>query len=193
MHRYCSRASLSAKTLFRRELSTNPGRLSFRKTSIIAHSRFFSSFDRNSIIGEYGAYAEQYDESIRSPETFWKEASNSLHWFEEPKTTLQRNETNPHFHDWFPDGKINTSYNCLDVHVKAGRGDQIALIYDSPVTGTKETFTYKELLEEVSSFAGALQNDLGVQPGDRVVIYMPLIPQAAVAMLACSRIGTSFH
>lgn len=85
---------------------------------------------------------------------------------------------------------INTSYNCLDVHVKEGRGDQTALIYDSPVTDTKEQYTYSELLEQVSLFAGSLRNDLGVQPGDRVVIYMPLIPQAAIAMLACARIGT---
>lgn len=161
-----------------------------RKPSIVVNTRVFSSFERNSVRGEYGTYAKQYDESINSPETFWKEAANSLDWFEEPQITLQRNEDSSVLYDWFPDGKINTSYNCLDVHVKDGRGDQTALVYDSPMTGRKEKYTYSELLEKVSVFAGALQNDLGVQPGDRVVIYMPLIPQAAIAMLACARIGT---
>ena len=185
MHRLCSRALVTANNL-----GTKSGTFFRQKSPVKIPSRKFSSFDRNSIQGEYGAYAKQYDESIRSPETFWKEAANNLHWFEEPQTTLQQDESNPHLYDWFPGGKINTSYNCLDVHVQNGRGDQTALIYDSPMTGKKETHTYSELLEQVSAFAGVLQNDLGVQPGDRVVIYMPLIPQSAIAMLACSRIGT---
>ena len=192
MHRYCSQALVAERNIFRRELAIKSSGLLSRSSSVIIPSRCFASFDRNSIVGEYGAYAKQYDESIRSPETFWKEASNSLHWFEEPQTILQRDKSNSYLYDWFPDGMINTSYNCLDVHVKDGRGDQTALIYDSPMTGKKIKYTYSELLKKVSLFAGALQNDLGVQTGDRVVIYMPLIPEAAIAMLACARIGTYF-
>lgn len=190
VHRFCSRAPVPAKRISWREVSARSEAFFSHKPAVTISSRSLSTFDRNSIQGEFGAYAKQYDESITSPEGFWKEAANDLHWFEEPQTTLQQSETNPHLHDWFPDGKINTSYNCLDVNVQNGRGDQTALIYDSPVTNTKESYTYNELLEQVSAFAGVLQNDLGVQTGDRVVIYMPLIPQAAIAMLACSRIGT---
>ena len=148
----------------------------------------FASFDRSSIKGEFGSYAKEYDASINSSESFWKEAATALHWFQEPKIILQKDPNNSHLYDWFPDGKINTSYNCLDVHVQNGRGDQTALIYDSPMTDKKEKYTYSELLTKVSKFAGVLKT-LGVEPGDRVVIYMPLIPQAAIAMLACARIG----
>ncbi len=190
MHRFYSRASVAAKRIsWRGEVSKRSGAFLSHKPTVGISSRSFSTFDRNAIQGEFGAYAKQYDESITSPESFWKKAAKDLHWFEEPQTALQQSETNPHLYDWFPDGKINTSYNCLDVQVQNGRGDQTALIYDSPVTNTKESYTYSELLEQVSAFAGVLQNDLGVQPGDRVVIYMPLIPQSAIAMLACSRIG----
>ena len=148
----------------------------------------FASFDRSSIKGEFGSYAKEYDASINSSESFWKEAATALHWFQEPKIILQKDPNNSHLYDWFPDGKINTSYNCLDVHVQNGRGDQTALIYDSPMTDKKEKYTYSELLTKVSKFAGVLKT-LGVEPGDRVVIYMPLIPQATIAMLACARIG----
>ena len=190
MSRCCSQALGAKKKLCWKGLLIKNRSLLSCESSAIVSSRAFASFDRNSIQGKYGAYAKQYDESIHSPKTFWKEAANSLHWFEEPQTILQRDVKNSYLYDWFPDGKINTSYNCLDVHVNDGRGDQKALIFDSPMTGRKEEYTYNELLEKVSLFAGALQNDLGIQPGDRVVIYMPLIPQAAIAMLACARIGT---
>ena len=140
MHRYCSQALFAEKKIFRRELAIQSSGL----LSVIIPSRGFTSFDRYSIVGEYGAYAKQYDESIRSPETFWKEAAKSLHWFEEPQTTLRRDKSNSYLYDWFPDGMINTSYNCLDVHVKDGRGDQTALIYDSPMTGRKDEYTYKQ-------------------------------------------------
>ena len=146
-------------------------------------------FDRYSLQGEFGQYASEYDESIQNPTEFWAKAASSLHWFQEPQTIVQQNAENPLFYNYFPDGTINTSYNCLDVHVNSGRGDQTALIYDSPVTNTKYKLTYSELLEQVSLFAGALKDELGVVAGDRVVIYMPMIPQAIVAMLACCRIG----
>jgi propionyl-CoA synthetase len=147
--------------------------------------------NRDDIRGEFGAYQVEYNRSLQDAEGFWKDAANALTWFEEPKTILkQRYDNNPYFYDWFSDGTLNVCYNCLDVHVQNGRGDQTALIYDSPLAGNKkERFTYKELLEQVSTLAGALQKDLGVQPGDRVVLYMPLIPQTIVAMLACTRIG----
>ena len=97
-------------------------------------------------------------------------------------------DANPPFYRWFPDGELNTCANALDRHVEAGRGDQAALIYDSPVTGTKRTYTYRELLDQTARFAGALR-DLGVGKGDRVVIYMPMVPEAVIAMLACARLG----
>jgi propionyl-CoA synthetase len=96
--------------------------------------------------------------------------------------------SNPPFYRWFSDGELNTCYNALDRHVRDGRGDQAALIYDSPVTGTSRRYTYRELLDQVARFAGVLQG-LGVTKGDRVVIYLPMIPEAAISMLACARIG----
>ena len=92
------------------------------------------------------------------------------------------------FYRWFTDGVLNTCFNALDRHVRSGRGDQAALIYDSPVTSSQRTYTYAELLDEVARFAGVLRG-LGVGKGDRVIIYMPMIPEAAIAMLACARIG----
>lgn len=145
--------------------------------------------DLTNVRGTFGAYSQEYNRSIESPEDFWLEASSSLVWFEEPKTAFQRHEKNSYLYDWFPDGTINTCYNCLDVHVERGRGDQTALIYDSPLTDKKEQYTYRELLEKVGRFARVLRNELGVQVGDRVVIYMPLVPQSVIAMLACTRIG----
>lgn len=118
--------------------------------------------------GPFGAYKEQYEFALRDPESYWKAAADKLEWFQKPSTILDYNaETNPHFPRWFADGRINMSYNCLDVHVNEGRADQDALIYDSPVTGVKERYTYQQLLTEVSTFAGAMQ-DLGVEKGDRV-------------------------
>ncbi|MDZ7860445.1 MAG: propionyl-CoA synthetase [Candidatus Krumholzibacteriota bacterium] len=133
-----------------------------------------------------GDYKEQYNESIENPEIFWKKASEGIDWYKPPTEILD--DSNKPFYRWFADGEMNTCYNALDRHVENGRADQTALIYDSPVTGKKEKFTYSDLLGRVSRFAGALSS-LGVGRGDRVVIYMPMIPQAAVAMLACARIG----
>jgi propionyl-CoA synthetase len=101
---------------------------------------------------------------------------------------MKPDEENPNLVQWFSDGIINISYNCLDIHMEE-RGSQDALIYDSPVTKTKKRITYSELLVQVSLLAGALKDDLNVQKGDRVLIYMPMIPEAAIAMLACARIG----
>jgi propionyl-CoA synthetase len=131
-------------------------------------------------------YAAAYERSINDPEGFWREAAAAIDWTRPPERILDR-EREPFFR-WFPDAELNTCHNAVDRHVDAGRGDQPALIYDSPVTATGRTYTYGELRDEVARFAGALR-DLGVRRGDRVVIYLPMVPEAVVAMLACARIG----
>jgi propionyl-CoA synthetase len=133
-----------------------------------------------------GRYKETFDRSLADPEGFWGEAAKAIDWHREPTVVLDT--SNPLFYRWFADGVLNTCFNALDRHVRDGRGGQVALIYDSPVTDTCRTFSYQELLEEVARFGGVLRG-LGVGAGDRVIIYMPMIPQAVVAMLACARIG----
>jgi propionyl-CoA synthetase len=131
-------------------------------------------------------YESTWQESITDPEKFWGEAAKHIDWFKEPSIILD--ESDAPLYKWFPDGELNTCYNALDRHVKKGRGDQLALIYDSPVTGVKEKYTYAQLLDETARFAGVLR-DNGVAKGDRVVIYMPMMPQAVIAMLATARLG----
>ncbi len=133
-----------------------------------------------------GTYAAAYRRSITDPEGFWGEAATGIDWMRRPTRILDSGS--PPFYAWFPDGSLNTCYNALDRHVIAGRGEQAALIYDSPVTDTKRTYTYAGLLEQVAKFAGVLRS-LGVYKGDRVVIYMPMVPEAVIAMLACARLG----
>lgn len=116
----------------------------------------------------------------------WQEAAKDIHWYQEPTTLLD--SSRPPFYRWFPDGSTNACFNALDIHVEQGRGDCTALIYDSPITNSKKQYTYKQLLKEVSHFAGVLQNR-GVSKGDRVIVYMPMVPQALIAMLACARLG----
>lgn len=116
----------------------------------------------------------------------WQQAAQNIHWYQAPKTALD--SSNPPFYRWFPDGTTNACYNALDLHVEQGRGDQTALIYDSPVTDSRRQYSYAELLDEVARFAGVLA-DLGVGKGDRVIVYMPMVPQALIAMLACARLG----
>lgn len=132
------------------------------------------------------SYHDEYIQSINNPTAFWKAQANKITWIKKPKTILSIN--NEGSYQWFEDGELNTSYLALDYHIEQGRGDNIALIYDSPVTNTKQKFTYRELKIEVAKFASVLQNK-NVAKGDRVLIYMPMIPQAAIAMLACARIG----
>jgi propionyl-CoA synthetase len=131
-------------------------------------------------------YRALHEKSIDDPEGFWGEQARLVDWIRKPKRVLDADR--PPFYRWFPDGTLNTCYNALDRHVVAGHGDRTALIYDSPVTGTKRSFSYAELVEQVATFAGALRG-FGVEAGDRVVIYMPMIPEAVVAMLACARLG----
>jgi len=133
-----------------------------------------------------GNYVRAHRRSIEDPEGFWGEAARGIDWITPPRQVLD--DSRPPFYRWFQGGQLNTCYNALDRHVIAGMGDQPALHYDSPVTGTARTLTYAELLDQVSRFGGALRA-LGVDKGDRVVIYMPMVPEAVVAMLACARIG----
>ncbi|MGW5701475.1 propionyl-CoA synthetase [Amycolatopsis japonica] len=131
-------------------------------------------------------HAESYQRSLEDPEGFWLEAAQAIDWTRTPTQALDASKAP--FYRWFPDGDLNTAFNALDRHVRDGRGEQIALIWDSPVTDSVRRFTYAELLDEVARFAGALAS-LGVGKGDRVIVYMPMVPEAAVAMLACARLG----
>ena len=133
-----------------------------------------------------GAYEESYRRSLDDPHGFWLEAAEAITWTRPPTRAIDAAHA-PIFR-WFPDGELNTSYNALDRHVEAGDGQRTALIYDSPVTGSGRTYTYAQLRDEVAEFAGALAS-LGVGKGDRVIVYMPMIPEAVVAMLACARLG----
>src|ERR1700723_3222602 len=133
-----------------------------------------------------GRYAEALERSLADPDGFWGQAAKQIDWYQAPTVILDT--SNPPFYRWFADGVMNTCFNALDRHVRDGRGGQAALIYDSPVTGIRRTYTYAELLDEVARFAGVLRG-LGVDKGDRVIVYMPMIPEAAIAMLACARIG----
>jgi propionyl-CoA synthetase len=131
-------------------------------------------------------YAHEFGRSLTDPAGFWADAAKNIDWYQPPSVVLD--DSNPPFYRWFPDGVLNTCFNAVDRHVRDGRGEQAALIYDSPVTGTKRTYTYEALLEAVARFAGVLRG-LGVDRGDRVIVYLPMIPEALIAMLACARIG----
>jgi propionyl-CoA synthetase len=131
-------------------------------------------------------YPEIYARSLRDPEGFWGEQAEAIDWIEKPKKVFDKSAGI--YGRWFVGGVCNTCWNAVDRHVKAGRGRQAAFIYDSPVSNTKRTITYAELLDEVKAFAAVLR-EFGVRQGDRVVLYMPMVPEALVAMLACARIG----
>ncbi len=133
-----------------------------------------------------GHYDEQHLQARKHPDEFWLDQADTLAWYTKP--TQGFSEDSNGNDRWFSDGELNTCYLALDIHVEQGRGEQAALIYDSPVDNKKQTFSFSQLLDEVSQCAGMLQA-LGVEKGDRVVIYMPMIPQAVVAMLACARLG----
>ncbi|MBN8103300.1 propionyl-CoA synthetase [Vibrio vulnificus] len=132
------------------------------------------------------AYQKEYQWAKQQPESFWQAQAKNIDWFEFPKTILA-NDPNG-IERWYPDGLLNTSWLALDYHCEQGRGDKAALIYDSPVTDTKQVYSYFEMRDRVARIAGMLA-DQGVTKGDRVVIYMPMIPEAAMAMLACARLG----
>ncbi|MFY9399596.1 MAG: propionyl-CoA synthetase [Desulfomonilia bacterium] len=134
----------------------------------------------------FKSYDDAYRRSLEDREGFWSIAAGAIHW--DRKWDKVLDDSRAPFYRWFTGGRLNTCYNAVDLHVENGRKDQPAIIYDSPVTGVISTITYGELQSRVAAFAGALVN-LGIVKGDRVVIYMPMIPEAAVAMLACARIG----
>ncbi len=132
------------------------------------------------------AYKDVYQGWQKDPEAFWLDAAKAIDWVEPPKKALS--DENAPLYEWFKDTKVNTCWNAVDRHVENGRGDQVAIIHDSPVTGSKKWITYVELRNRVASLAGALRAK-GVEKGDRVIIYMPMIPEALEAMLACARLG----
>ncbi|MGI8751860.1 MAG: propionyl-CoA synthetase [Acidimicrobiales bacterium] len=131
-------------------------------------------------------YADLYRRSLDDPESFWLETAQAIDWAETPTRALD-GSADPFFR-WFPDGRLNTCYNALDRHVDAGHGARTALIWDSAVTSAKASYTYRELTDDVARFAGVLA-ELGVEAGDRVIVYLPMIPQAVITMLACARLG----
>ncbi len=133
-----------------------------------------------------GDYEATYARWRRDPEAFWAEAAEDVSWYEKWESVLD--DSAAPLYRWFAGAKVNTCYNALDRHVEGGRAEQLALVYDSPVTSTVERFTYRQLLDRVSRFAGVLDSQ-GVSRGDRVIIYLPMVPEAVIAMLACARIG----
>ncbi len=133
-----------------------------------------------------GQFDEIYQRSLDDPQGFWSEAASAIDW-SKPCDQVLDDSKSP-FNKWFPGAECNTCYNAVDRHVEAGRGDQTAIIYDSPITDKQRKISYRELQNKVARCAGALRQ-LGVNKGDRVIIYMPMVPQTAVAMLACARLG----
>jgi propionyl-CoA synthetase len=132
------------------------------------------------------AYELAYAESLANPARFWARAADDVEWMRRPRGILD--DTRAPFTTWFPGGVLNTCANALDLHVRTGRGDQPALVHDSPVTGTVRRLSYRELQGEVARFAGAMAA-LGVERGDRVLLYMPMVPEAVIGMLAAARLG----
>ncbi|MCL4156353.1 UNVERIFIED_CONTAM: hypothetical protein GTU68_065066, partial [Idotea baltica] len=132
------------------------------------------------------SYTHEYNWSLEDPQAFWRSKSNDIDWFTPPERILEKDSSGQY--RWFGGGKLNTSYLALDKHIKEGRGEQTAIIYDSPVTGRIKKYSYAQVLKEVSQLAGGLAK-LGVKKGDRVIIYLPMIPEATFSMLACARLG----
>jgi len=137
-------------------------------------------------MSDTGAYASTYARSLEDPQAFWSQAAAAIDWITPPTRVLD--DSRPPFYRWFPGATLNTCFNALDRHLEGGRGEQVAIHYDSPVTDTRRSITYAALLADVRRLAGALAGE-GVGKGDRVVIYLPMVPEAVVAMLACARIG----
>ncbi len=132
------------------------------------------------------SYLNQYQKSLRDKAAFWREKASSIAWYKAPETIMEIQDNG--MARWFPDGELNMCYLAVDKHIEEGKGNSVGLIYDSPATGTKKSFSYREIYQEVSRLAGGLAT-LGVVKGDRVVIYMPMVPEAVFSMLACARLG----
>jgi propionyl-CoA synthetase len=131
-------------------------------------------------------YEDAHRRSLDQAEEFWADAASGVDWHKPWEKVLD--DTNAPFYRWFSGGQLNTCHNALDRHVDNGRADQAALVYDSPVTGTQRTLTYRELRDQTALFAGALVKQ-GIRQGDRVIVYMPMVPETIIAILACARIG----
>ncbi|MBX7256072.1 MAG: acetate--CoA ligase [Candidatus Hydrogenedentes bacterium] len=156
---------------------------------VLVENRHFepsTEFSKKAKVRSSEEYERMYRESIEDPEAFWGKAASELHWFKKWKRVL--NDDNAPFYKWFEGGKTNVSYNCLDVHLKTWRKNKAAIIWEGEPYGQRTILTYRELHRQVCKFANALRG-LGVKPGDRVAIYLPMIPELAIAMLACARIG----
>jgi propionyl-CoA synthetase len=132
------------------------------------------------------SFNEVYEKSCENPEAFWGEVAEQVHWYKKWDRVLD--DSDAPFYRWFSGGETNVCYNAVDLHVEQGRGDQLAIIHDSPITGSQQSISYNELKSRVARFAGVLR-EYGVEKGDRVILYMPMIPEAAIGMLACARIG----
>ncbi|MEM6823405.1 MAG: AMP-binding protein, partial [Verrucomicrobiota bacterium] len=143
-----------------------------------------AAFRKTALVKSEEEYLKLHRQSIKNPEKFWSMASQDLHWFKNWRTLCK---WKPPFAEWFIGGKINVSYNCLDRHVLSSRRNKAAIIWEGE-PGEKVTLTYQQLLGEVCKFANVLKSQ-GIKAGDRVAIYMPMVPEAVVAMLACTRIG----
>src|SRR4051812_9680700 len=178
--RSCAAFSRPSRT---RSQSETPARSPTPRSSS-RYRRWFMSTCKIDVMSE--RYEAAYARSIEDPEGFWGDAAADVHWDKKWDRVLDTSREN--FARWFVGGLTNTCYNALDVHVDRGRGEQAALIYDSPLAGVVRTYTYRELRDETARFAGALAA-LRVGKGDRVIIYMPMVPEAVIAMLACARIG----
>jgi len=156
-------------------------------TSVLKEKRVFrpsKSFSRNANVKGMQEFRKIYRDSIKNPEKFWAEMALQLDWFRKWDRVLAKKGD---FYKWFANGKLNVSYNCLDRHIKAGKGNRIALIWESE-TGKSKKYTYSELLKEVSRFSNVLKSN-GLRKGDRICIYMPMIPELAITMLSCARAG----
>ncbi|MCY4312714.1 MAG: AMP-binding protein, partial [Gammaproteobacteria bacterium] len=127
-----------------------------------------------------------YERACKDPEGFWAEAAENVHWYKKWDRVLD--DSDAPFYRWFTGGQTNVCYNAVDIHVANGRGNQTAIIHESPITHSRQTLSYQELQQGVSRFAGVLKAN-GIEQGDRVIIYMPMIPEAVISMLACARIG----
>jgi propionyl-CoA synthetase len=159
--------------------------LAYRRSANVSRNAF-NRLARFSAISSSDPSIQVHKDSLSAPEEYWGRVGNDIVWTKKPEKILESSKAP--FYTWYKGGEMNTCYNCVDRHIADGFGDQNAIIFDSPVTSVIRKITYKQLGEQVNTFAGLLVEQ-GVVKGDRVVIYMPNIPEASVAMLACARIG----
>src|SRR5579872_4385836 len=163
------------------------GLLNRHTATLTGHDRGLAAHPEDAMnIRQNSRYREVHARSLRDPEGFWGEAAREIDWIKQPTKVFD--PSLGLYGRWFADGVVNTCYNALDRHVAGGRADQLALIHDSPLTGSVTRLTYAEMLHEVKTLA-AIMADMGVAKGDRVILYMPMVVEAVVAMLACARIG----